>query len=202
MTANIESIVLEKLAEYKKNLEERENECYANIGFLENEIERLENELTATENRYLIEGTKESKKIYEQVCNLLEKTKKDLQMEYRFLSNKPRRDKAKLELTEEEKTSLLTDLAAFTDPINPLVEDFNEKGKAFIKAYNDLMETYGPIEEVFDLAVSLIGNVCGKKEQRKIIFKTSFMNPNGLSQNIERYKNEISRMNAPRNYFW
>lgn len=41
-----------------------------------------------------------------------------------------------------------------------------------------------------------------KKKQRKIIFKTSFMNPNGLRQNIERYKNEISRMNAPRNYFW
>ncbi|MGA3678310.1 hypothetical protein [Lysinibacillus sp. RS5] len=202
MTVNIKSAVLEKLEQYKRNQEERENECYANIGYLENEIERLENELITTENRYLIEGTGESKKTYEQVSNQLEELKKDLQLENRFLANKPRRDKAKLELTEEEKTSLLADLAAFTEPINPLVEDFNAKGKAFIKAYNDLMETYEPIEEVFDLAVALIGSVCGTKEQRKIIMKTSFMNPNGLGQNIVRYKNEISRMNAPRNYFW
>ncbi|MFY0519889.1 hypothetical protein ACOMCU_18980 [Lysinibacillus sp. UGB7] len=51
------------------------------------------------------------------------------------------------------------------------------------------MATYEPIEEVFDLAVELIGEVCGVKEERKIVINTPFMNPKSKNIKYSIYRN-------------
>lgn len=63
------------------------------------------------------------------------------------------------------------------------------KGEALLLTYNDLMATYEPIEEVFDLAVELIGEVCGVKEERKIVINTPFMNPKSKNIKYSIYRN-------------
>lgn len=189
MTVNIESPVLEKLAQYKRNLEERENEVYALIDYNEGEITRLEADLEQADARHILEYTEDTKTARNSILLQIQERKDELQQHYRFITNITRRESMYLEITVEEENDLINDLEEVTLTTHQKMNEFEKAAKTLIDTYNEFINAQDQTLGSLDSAASLMLSVLGHRKTRLILNKID----KSYNGSVSRVLNEIRK---------
>lgn len=187
MTVYIESPVLEKLAQYKRNLEERENEVYALIDYNEGEITRLEAELEQADARHILEYSEETKTARNNILLQIQERKDELQQHYRFIANLKRRESMYLEITKEEENDLINDLEEVTLTTHQKMNEFEKAAKTLIETYNEFLNAYNQTLGSLSSAASLLRSVLGDRKTRLLLNNVD----KSYNGSVSRVLNEI-----------
>ncbi|MGN4127234.1 hypothetical protein ACMGD3_19820 [Lysinibacillus sphaericus] len=197
MTINIESTVLEKLAQYKQNLEERENEVYVLIDYNEGEITRLEADLEQADGRHILEYSEETKTARNSILLQIQERKDELQQHYRFIANLKRRESMYLEITVEEENNLINDLEEVTLTTHQKMNEFEKAAKTLIETYNEFINAQNQTHQKLDYAASLMLSVLGHRKTRLLLNKVD----KSYNGSVSRILNEIrTEVRDPNNF--
>lgn len=191
MTVNIETPVLEKLAQYKRNLEERENEVFALIDYNEGEITRLEAELEQADARHILEYSEETKTARNNILLQIQERKDELQQHYRFIANLKRRESMYLEITKEEENDLINDLEEVTLTTHQKMNEFEKAAKTLIETYNQFINEYNQTLGSLGNAASLMRSVLGDRKTRYILNKVDKSYNSSVSRVLNEIRTEI-----------
>ncbi|MGR7908541.1 hypothetical protein ACU64V_04035 [Lysinibacillus capsici] len=191
MTINFESTVLEKLAQFKQNLEERENEVYALIDYNEGEITRLEADLKQADARHILEYSEETKTARNSILLQIQERKDELQQHYRFIANLKRRESMYLEITVEEENDLINDLEEVTLTTHQKMNEFEKATKTLMETYNGFINAQNQTHEKFDYAVSLMLSVLGHRKTRLLLNKVDKSYNGAISRLLNEIRTEI-----------
>ncbi len=198
MTVNIESPVLEKLAQYKKNLEERENEVFALIDYNEGEILRLEAQLEQADARHILEYSEETKTARNNILLQIQERKDELQQHYRFIANLKRRESMYLEITVEEENDLINDLEEVTFTTHQKTIEFEKAAKTLFETYNEFINAYNQTLGSLDIAASLMRSVLGDRKTRLLLNNVD----KSYNGSVSRVLNEIrTEIRDPNDFF-
>lgn len=197
MTVNIESPVLEKLAQYKQNLEERENEVYALIDYNEGKITRLEADLEQADARHILEYSEETKAARNNILLQIQERKDELQQHYRFIANLKRRESMYLEITVEEENDLINDLEEVTITTHQKMNEFEKAATTLIETYNEFLIAYNQTHQKLDYAASLMLSVLGHRKTRLLLNNVD----KSYNGSVSRILNEIrTEVRDPNNF--
>lgn len=191
MTVNIESPVLEKLAQYKKNLEERENEVFALIDYNEGEITRLEADLEKADARHILDYSEETKTARNNILLHIQERKDELQQHYRFIANLKRRESMYLEITMEEENDLINDLEEVTLTTHQKMNEFEIAAKTLVETYNKFINEYNQTLGSLGNAASLMRSVLGDRKTRYILNKVDKSYNSSVSRVLNEIRNEV-----------
>lgn len=191
MTVNIESPVLEKLAQYKKNLEERENEVFALIDYNEGEILRLEAQLEQADARHILEYSEETKTARNNILLQIQERKDELQQHYRFIANLKRRESMYLEITVEEENDLINDLEEVTFTTHQKTIEFEKATKTLFETYNEFINAYNQTLGSLDIAASLMRSVLGDRKTRLLLNNVDKSYNGSVSRVLNEIRTEI-----------
>lgn len=195
MTINIESLVLEKLAQYKRNLEERENEVYALIDYNEGEITNLEADLEQADARHILEYSEETKTVRNNILLQIQERKDELQQHYRFIANLERRKSMYLEITLEEEKELIKDLEKVTLNTHQKMNEFEATVKTLIETYNEFINSYNQTLVSLSDAASLMRSVLGDRKTRLLLNNVDKSYNGSVSRVINEIRTEIKDPN-------
>lgn len=191
MTINIESLVLEKLAQYKRNLEERENEVYALIDYNEGKITSLEADLEQADARHILEYSEETKTVRNNILLQIQERKDELQQHYRFIANLERRESMYLEITLEEEKDLIKDLEKVTLNTHQKMNEFEATVKTLIETYNEFINSYNQTLVSLSDAASLMRSVLGHRKTRLILNNVDKSYNGTVSRVLNEIRTEI-----------
>ncbi|MCT1539489.1 MULTISPECIES: hypothetical protein [Lysinibacillus] len=191
MTVNIESPVLEKLAQYKKNLEERENEVFALIDYNEGEITHLETELEQADARHILEYSEETKAARNNILLQIQERRDELQQHYRFIAHLKRRESMYLELTAEEEKDLVNNLEGVTFTTHQKMIEFEKATKILFETYNEFINAYNQTLGSLDSAASLIKSVLGDRKAKLLLNKVDKSYNGSVSRVLNEIRTEI-----------
>lgn len=191
MTVIIESTVLEKLAQYKQNLEERENEVFALIDYNEGEITRLEADLEKADARHILEYSEETKTARNSILLQIQERKDELQQHYRFIANLKRRESMYLEITVEEENDLIKDLEEVTLTTHQKMNDFEKAATTLIEIYNEFINAQNQTHQKLDYAASVMLSVLGHRKTRLLLNNVDKSYNGSVSRVLNEIRTEI-----------
>ena len=195
MTVIIESTVLEKLAQYKQNLEERENEVFALIDYNEGEITRLEADLEKADARHILEYSEETKTARNSILLQIQERKDELQQHYRFIANLKRRESMYLEITVEEENDLIKDLEEVTLTTHQKMNEFEKAAKTLIETYNEFINAQNQTHQKLDYAASVMLSVLGHRKTRLLLNNVDKSYNGSISRVLNEIRTEIKDPN-------
>lgn len=167
------SAVLTKLAQYKQNLDERENGVYLLIDYNEDKLKRLEEALIQAESRYMLEYTQETKLARDTLIEQMEDVKDELQQHYRFVATINRRHAREVQLMEEEKEVLIFNINAASQLANEKAELLVEAIEEIKVIYQTFMTAYGESYDEVNEIASLLVQTVGRTVARRIFYKSN-----------------------------
>lgn len=191
MTVNIESQVLEKLAQYKRNLEERENEVHALIDYNEGEINSLEADLEQADARHILAYSEETKTVRNNILLQIQERNDELQQHYRFIANLKRRESMYLEITPEEEKDLIKDLEKVTLNTHQKMNEFEATVKTLVETYNEFINSYNQTLVSLSDAASLMRSVLGNRKTRLILNNVDKSYNGTVSRVLNEIRTEI-----------
>lgn len=189
------SVVLTKLAQYKRNLEERENEVYALIDYNEGEITRLEADLEQADARHILEYSEETKTARNNILLQIQERKDELQQHYRFIANLKRRESMYLEITVEEENDLINNLEEVTLTAHQKMNEFEKAAKTLIETYNEFINAYDQTLGSLDSAASLMLSVLGHRKTRLLLNKVDISYNGSVSRVLNEIRTEVKDPN-------